>query len=162
MLVLILYILAATILLLINMNKVLHPVEIVLYWMINAMINEEFILITIANLKVIKMPNEPIPAITLLISKIYLMLMLSLCFLTYFLIFQTTISRIILISISVLVHTSCLYINEWLGLVNLIHWSYDLTIIFWGAVLFVNLFLLFGYRKLLRRVGIVNESINNA
>lgn len=160
MLVLTLTLLLATILLLINWNKALHPVEIVLNWMVNAMINEVFILITIVNLDLIQLSNKPISAITFLIGNIYLMPMLTLCFLSLFISLKSTWMRMALFMISLLIHGSCLYVGYGLGLVKLVYWSYYPSILYWAVILCLNVFIVFSYRKLLVRAGIMNGSIN--
>ncbi len=160
MLVLTLTLLLATILLLINWNKALHPVEIVLNWMVNAMINEVFILITIVNLDLIQLSNKPVSAITVIIGKIYLVPMITLCFLTLFINLKSTPIKFVLFIISLLIHLTCLYLGEWLGLLKMLHWSYYTSILFYMIILWFNLLVVFSYRKLLVRAGIMNGSIN--
>ncbi|KKI93842.1 hypothetical protein WQ54_01965 [Bacillus sp. SA1-12] len=162
MLVLCLSIFIASILFILILNKELHPTEIVLYWMINAMINEEFLLIFIINLKMMHMANNLSSVFTVIIGTIYLMPMLTLSFLLYFIKFQSIISRFFLILVSLFIHSSCIYISERIGLLTNVQWEYSYTLFYWGAALLVNVMLLLGYRRLLRRAGIFNESYNTA
>lgn len=162
LLALVLFIICATFLLGINSQNTFLPAEIVLNGMINALINVEFILITISNLKVINASNDKLSAITVIIGQVYLIPMITICFLSIFIKATSISKKIIIFSISLVLHTIFIYLYEYLGLINIKNLPYYFSVFYWCAVLLVNLFIFFKYRKLLARAGMLNGYINNA
>jgi hypothetical protein len=150
-----LFILIATVLLLLNMKKVLHPAEIVLYWMINATINSEFLLITTTNLKLISFLPDSYTAMAVLINYLFLFPMITLYSLTLFIEMDSIKKRIILFFATVFLHSLFFYLCKWIALLDYDHKTYYWITVYWGAVLIGNLFILVGYRRLLKRAGII-------
>lgn len=149
-----LFILIATFLLLLNRKNVLHPAEIVLYWMINATINSEFLLISSTNLELINFLPDSYTAITVLTNYLYLFPMITLSSLTLFIKLESIKKKILLFLAMVFIHSLFFFLYKWIALLDYDHRTYYWIPVYWGAVLIGNMFILVGYRRLLKRAGI--------
>lgn len=139
-----------------------HSVEIALCWMINAMINELFILVTVANLKVINISEELTSALTIIVGMTFLIPMLTLFSVIYFLKIRSILGKTVIFILSLFTHSTIPYVFEMFRLVNISHLSLSFTYSYWGAALIVNIILLIGYRKVLTRAGVMYESFTSS
>lgn len=160
--VLIFFIIVAISLFILNIKSGVLPVEIALCWMINAMINELFILVTVANLKVINISEELTSALSIIIGMTFLIPMFTLFSVIYFLKVRSLIGKTVIFILSFFALSTNPYIFERFRLVNISHLSLNFTSIYWGIALIINIVLLMGYRKVLMRAGIMYESITSS
>lgn len=160
--VLVLFNISATFLLCSNRKTSLLPAEIVLHGMINAIINVEFVLITNSNINMMNTTNDLLSPITVIIGQVYLIPMVTTCFLSLFIKTNLFLRKIIIFSLSLVLHTAIIYMYEWLGLINIKNLPYYFTAFYWLTVLLINLFIFFKYRKLLARAGLINGTITYA
>lgn len=160
--VLIFFIIVAISLFILIIKSGVHPVEIALCWMINAMINELFILVTVANLKVINISEELTSALTIIVGMTVLIPMLTLFSIIYFLKVRSIIGKTVIFILSLFAHSTNPYVFERFRLVNISHLSLSFTYSYWGVALIVNIILLMGYRKVLTRAGVMYESFTSS
>lgn len=160
--ILILFIIVAISLFILNIKSAVLPVEIALCWMINAMINELFILVTVANLKVINISEELTSALSIIIGMTFLIPMFTLFSVIYFLKVRSIIGKTIIFILSFFAHNTIPYVFERFRLVNISDLSLIFPFIYWGAALIINIILFMGYRKVLTRAGIMYESITSS
>ncbi|MBD8069437.1 hypothetical protein [Bacillus sp. PS06] len=162
MIVFLLCFLMATLFLIINLKSKLLPIEVIFYWLVNAMLSYQIVFIVVTNLEWIKFTENDISAITFIMNFIYLFPMLTLFFLSLLINSHSTMNRILIMVAALLLHTLLIHMGNVIELYDLHKVKMYHTLIYWIIVFLGNLGLLRGYRRMLRRAGVLYGNSHHA
>lgn len=132
----------------IKKKKNLHPLEILVYWLISSYLFQNFSALCYMNFKTIYIPDILSLELAHFINRIILYPILLVTFLHYFLILSSLLKKILLIIGSVFVFVGLEWLADTLGVINHVHWRIWWSFAFWMG----GLLLLISFMKLFRKL----------
>jgi len=134
-------------------KKRLHILEILVYWLIATYLYQNFSALCYMNFKTLIIPDKLTFELSHFVNRIILFPLFMVTFLHYYLVFNTTLKRILLTGSFIILLSGLEWLSDYLGVLIHVNWQIWWSPSFWLAVLMVLIGVMTLFRKMLRKGG---------
>lgn len=137
----------------IKKKKMLHILEIIVYWMVSSYLYQNFSAICYMNFKTLIIPEKLSYEFSHFLNRTVLFPILMVTFLHFFLILTTHLKKLLLIIGFILLLTGMEFLADVLGVIIHVHWRVWWSISFWLIALLVLIVFMQFFRRILYKGG---------
>ena len=132
----------------IRKKKMLHILEIIIYWLISSYLYQNFSALCYMNFKTLVIPDKLSYEFSHVLNRIILFPVLMVTFLHFFLIFTTNLKKLLLMISFMTILTAMEFLADYLGVLIHVHWKIWWSFSYWLGTLCV----LIVFMKIFRRI----------
>ncbi|MBV7507863.1 hypothetical protein KW850_21775 [Bacillus sp. sid0103] len=133
----------------IRKKKMLHILEIIVYWMVSSYLYQNFSALCYMNFKTLVIPEKLSYEFSHFLNRIILFPIIMVTFLHFFLTLTTNIRKLLLLISFIILLTGQEYLADFLGVLIHVHWKFWWSLSFWMAALCVIIVFMEIFRRIL-------------
>ena len=144
---------ALALFLFVKKKKMLHILEIIVYWMVSSYLYQNFSALCYMNFKTLIIPEKLSYEFSHFINRTLLFPILMVTFLHFFIMLTTQFKKILLIICFIFILTGMEYLADYLGVIIHVHWQIWWSFSFWLIALLILLVFMQFFRRILYKGG---------
>ncbi|MFB5193308.1 hypothetical protein ACE198_00105 [Neobacillus sp. KR4-4] len=133
----------------IRKKKMLHILEVIVYWAVSSYLYQNFSALCYMNFKTLTIPENLSYEFSHVINRIILFPILMVTFLHFFLILTTLLRKLLLMISFIILLTGMEYLADYLGVIKHVHWQIWWSLSIWMFDLCVLIVFMQWFRRIL-------------
>lgn len=136
-----------------KIKKVLHSLEILVYWMVSSYVYQNFSAVCFMNFKTLQIPDNLKLELIHFLNRLVLFPIIMVAFLHFFLLVNTFWKKSVLMLCFMFLLTAMEWLADFMGIFTHINWKLWWSFAYWISALFLLIGFMKFFRKILFRKG---------